>query len=109
MHKKTKVVLTGGGTAGHGMPHLALLSYFKQEGCELLYIGSKGIEKSLAESHRIPFKEISCGKLRRYFSLENFADMLNVVWGLLRSFFILVFYRPRVVFSKGGFVSVPVA
>ncbi len=104
-----KVVLTGGGTAGHVMLHLALIPEMKKRGWMLHYIGSKGIEKDLIEPTDIPFHVISTGKLRRYFSLQNFFDIFKVIIGTLQCFIILVRLRPQLVFSKGGFVSVPVA
>lgn len=104
-----KIVLTGGGTAGHVMLHLALLDKLKEQGWDPIYIGSRGIEKSLIEKTGIPFKTIMAGKLRRYLSIENFIDVFKVFYGTVQSFFILLMLRPRLVFTKGGFVSVPVA
>lgn len=109
MKQTPLIVLTGGGTAGHVMPCLALVPYLQDEGFDIYYIGSKGIEKKLIQDHGIKFKTISSGKLRRYFSFRNFLDIFNVIIGFLQSFIILVFNRPDVIFSKGGFVSVPVA
>ncbi|MFW7377866.1 MAG: undecaprenyldiphospho-muramoylpentapeptide beta-N-acetylglucosaminyltransferase [Oligoflexus sp.] len=104
-----KIVLTGGGTAGHVMPHIALLPYFKQNNLTPIYIGSKGIEKTLIEKQGVPFYQIQVGKLRRYFSIENLTDIFRLIIGLFQSFFLLVKIRPHIVYSKGGFVSVPVA
>ncbi|SME87735.1 undecaprenyldiphospho-muramoylpentapeptide beta-N-acetylglucosaminyltransferase [Pseudobacteriovorax antillogorgiicola] len=107
---KKKIVLTGGGTAGHVMPHIAMLPRYAKQGIEVHYIGSKGIEKKLMSSHeRVVFHQISAGKLRRYISLQNLIDVFKVAWGTIQSFFILAMIRPQLVFSKGGFVSVPVA
>jgi UDP-N-acetylglucosamine--N-acetylmuramyl-(pentapeptide) pyrophosphoryl-undecaprenol N-acetylglucosamine transferase len=104
-----KIVLTGGGTAGHVMPNLALLPRLRQEGWEIVYIGSRrGIEKDLLQPAGIPYYGIATGKLRRYFSLQNFTDPFRVVKGLAEATLLLRKLRPDVVFSKGGFVSVPV-
>jgi UDP-N-acetylglucosamine--N-acetylmuramyl-(pentapeptide) pyrophosphoryl-undecaprenol N-acetylglucosamine transferase len=105
----TKVVLTGGGTAGHVMPHLALLPLFEQAGWQPVYIGSRGIEKSIISHYSIPFYEIQVGKLRRYLSFENLLDVFRLVMGVVQAIFLIGRLRPHLVFSKGGFVSVPVA
>jgi UDP-N-acetylglucosamine--N-acetylmuramyl-(pentapeptide) pyrophosphoryl-undecaprenol N-acetylglucosamine transferase len=108
-HKKTRrLLLTGGGTAGHVMPHLALRQEFEHQKWELHYIGSKGIERDIILKEGIPFHCIAAGKLRRYVSVENAIDIFRVAWGTLQSLFILRRLRPFAVFSKGGFVSVPV-
>jgi UDP-N-acetylglucosamine--N-acetylmuramyl-(pentapeptide) pyrophosphoryl-undecaprenol N-acetylglucosamine transferase len=105
-----KIVLTGGGTAGHVMPNLALLPYLHAEGYDVHYIGSKqGIEKTLCEQAGIPYHVISTGKLRRYRSLRNLTDPFRVIGGFFGSFRILGKLKPLLIFSKGGFVSVPVA
>jgi UDP-N-acetylglucosamine--N-acetylmuramyl-(pentapeptide) pyrophosphoryl-undecaprenol N-acetylglucosamine transferase len=103
------VVLTGGGTAGHVMLHIALIPEMKKRGWQIHYIGSSGIEKELIEPLAIPFFVIASGKLRRYFSIKNFFDVFRIFWGIVQSFFILRSLKPDFVFSKGGFVSVPVA
>ncbi|RYZ57134.1 MAG: undecaprenyldiphospho-muramoylpentapeptide beta-N-acetylglucosaminyltransferase [Proteobacteria bacterium] len=105
----TKIVLTGGGTAGHVMPHIAMIPAYKRLGWELAYIGSFGIEKSLVEKEKIPYHSIQTGKLRRYFSLQNFTDVGRILWGFVQSVYLLQKLKPDLVFSKGGFVSVPVA
>jgi UDP-N-acetylglucosamine--N-acetylmuramyl-(pentapeptide) pyrophosphoryl-undecaprenol N-acetylglucosamine transferase len=105
----TKIVLTGGGTAGHVMPHLALLPRLREAGWDVHYVGSGGIEQDLITSAGIPFHRIQVGKLRRYLSIQNFIDILKVVLGTIQAFFVLLRLRPQIVFSKGGFVSVPVA
>jgi len=107
--RSIRIVLTGGGTAGHVVPHLALLPELRSRGWDVSYLGSAGIEKELALRAGIPFHQISVGKLRRYFSWRNFSDLFKVAWGLLQSLAVLLRLRPDVVFSKGGFVSVPVA
>lgn len=104
-----KIVLTGGGTAGHVTPNLALLPFLKDEGWEVIYIGSdKGIERSLIEAEEIPYYSIPTGKLRRYLSKENFSDMFRVVKGVTEAKKLIKELRPDLVFSKGGFVAVPV-
>lgn len=104
-----RIVLTGGGTAGHVTPNIALIPTLKDNGFEVFYIGSKGgIEQELIEAEGIPFYGISTGKLRRYFSLKNFTDPFRVVHGMGQARRILKKIKPDVIFSKGGFVSVPV-
>lgn len=104
-----KIVLTGGGTAGHVMPHLALLPLMRQRGWNVAYIGSSGIEKGIVTAAGIPFHQIATGKLRRYLSWQNITDLGRIVVGTLQAVFILLRLRPNIIFSKGGFVSVPVA
>ena len=104
-----KIVLTGGGTAGHVTPNMALIEYLKQKNYEIAYIGSiDGIEKGLIEGMKIPYFGISSGKLRRYFSWKNFTDPFRVIKGYFQAKKILKEIEPDVVFSKGGFVAVPV-
>ena len=104
-----RIVLTGGGTAGHVMPNLALVPELQRQGWEISYIGShNGIEKELLAQTGIPYYGIATGKFRRYFSLQNFTDPFRVIRGLFDAAAILRKLRPDVVFSKGGFVSVPV-
>ena len=107
--KKKKIVLTGGGTAGHVTPNIALLPHLKEAGYEVTYIGSvNGIEKELVRDCGIRYVGVPTGKLRRYFDLKNFTDPFRVAGGFLKARRFLKKYRPDVVFSKGGFVSVPV-
>lgn len=104
-----KIVLTGGGTAGHVTPNIALLPFLEKEGFEVSYIGSyEGIEKRLIEDFHLPYYGISTGRFRRYFDLKNFSDPLRVMKGYTQARTILKEIKPDVVFSKGGFVSVPV-
>lgn len=104
-----KIVMTGGGTAGHVTPNIALMPALKEAEYEISYIGSyNGIEKGLIESQHIPYYGISSGKLRRYFDLKNFSDPFKVIKGYRQSVSLLKKIKPDVVFSKGGFVSVPV-
>jgi UDP-N-acetylglucosamine--N-acetylmuramyl-(pentapeptide) pyrophosphoryl-undecaprenol N-acetylglucosamine transferase len=104
-----KIVLTGGGTAGHVTPNIALLPGLKKAGYEIYYIGSKdGMEKALIENEGIPYYGISAGKLRRYFDAKNFTDTLRIVKGFNEAIGVLRKIKPDIVFSKGGFVSSPV-
>lgn len=104
-----KIVMTGGGTAGHVTPNIALLPNLKNSGFEIFYIGSyQGMEKNLIEEQGITYYGISSGKLRRYFNLKNITDPARVIKGFFQAKKLLKKLRPDVVFSKGGFVSVPV-
>lgn len=104
-----KIVLTGGGTAGHVTPNIALLPRLKELGYEIHYIGSyDGMERKLIEQCRIPYYGIASGKLRRYFDWKNFSDPFKVLKGYGQARRLLKKLKPDVVFSKGGFVSVPV-
>lgn len=104
-----KIILTGGGTAGHITPNIALLPALKDLGYDIKYIGSKtGMEAELIKAQGIPYEGISSGKLRRYFDFKNFTDPFKVMKGLFEARRILKKFSPDVVFSKGGFVSVPV-
>ena len=105
-----RIVLTGGGTAGHVTPNIALIPGLKGRGYEIFYIGSyNGIEKKLIEDMNIPYYGISTGKLRRYFDLKNISDPFRVLKGIHEARQILKKIRPDIIFSKGGFVAVPVA
>ena len=104
-----KIVWTGGGTAGHVTPNLALLPSLREFGYEIHYIGSyNGIERKLIEGAGVDYDGISSGKLRRYFDLKNFSDPFRVLKGYAQAMRLIKKYRPDVVFSKGGFVAVPV-
>lgn len=104
-----RIVLTGGGTAGHVTPNIALLPKLRELGYDIQYIGSyNGIEKELIEPFGIPYHGISSGKLRRYFSLQNFTDPFRVLKGFREAKALIKQLKPDVIFSKGGFVSVPV-
>ncbi|MFN3926390.1 MAG: undecaprenyldiphospho-muramoylpentapeptide beta-N-acetylglucosaminyltransferase [Pseudanabaenaceae cyanobacterium] len=104
-----RIVLTGGGTAGHVNPNLALVPTLQQQGWSIFYIGSPtGIEKQLVTQAGIPFYGISAGKLRRYWSWQNLIDPFKVLKGIADAYWLLRQLRPNVVFSKGGFVTVPV-
>ena len=103
------IVLTGGGTAGHVTPNIALIPALKEAGYQISYIGSyDGIERKLIEDLGIPYYGISSGKLRRYFDWKNFSDPFRVIKGYGEAKKLLKNLNPNVVFSKGGFVSVPV-
>ncbi len=105
-----RIVLTGGGTAGHVTPHLAILPYLKKEGYDIHYIGTEnGIEHSMmAQYDFITYHAVKSGKLRRYFDVKNFTDPFRVIQGAFQSYKIIKKLKPDVCFSKGGFVSVPV-
>ena len=104
-----RIILTGGGTAGHVTPNIALLPRLKELQYDIHYIGSyNGIEKELIEQFGIPYHGISSGKLRRYFSLQNFTDPFRVIKGFGEAKKLIKLLEPDVIFSKGGFVSVPV-
>ncbi len=104
-----RIILTGGGTAGHVTPNIALLPRLRELNYDIHYIGSyQGIEKELIEQFGIPYHGISSGKLRRYFSLQNFSDPFRIVKGLSEANKLIKALKPDVIFSKGGFVSVPV-
>ncbi|WP_186579332.1 undecaprenyldiphospho-muramoylpentapeptide beta-N-acetylglucosaminyltransferase [Aquibacillus kalidii] len=105
-----RILFTGGGSAGHVIVNLAIIPTFQKEGWEIDYIGSKnGIERELiGRLDGVNYHPISTGKLRRYFSIENFKDPFKVLNGTLQAFRILGKKKPTVIFSKGGFVSVPV-
>ncbi|WP_010529824.1 undecaprenyldiphospho-muramoylpentapeptide beta-N-acetylglucosaminyltransferase [Lentibacillus jeotgali] len=105
-----RILFTGGGTAGHVIVNLALIPVFQKEGWEIDYIGSKdGIERRLIESlEGVTYHPISTGKLRRYISKENIKDPFKVLKGTMQAWHIIGKRKPAVVFSKGGFVSVPV-
>ena len=104
-----KIVLTGGGSAGHVTPNIALIPALRKAGYDIYYIGSyNGIEKKLIEDYNVPYFGIATGKLRRYFDPKNFTDPFRVLKGFAEAKKILKKIKPDIVFSKGGFVSVPV-
>jgi len=104
-----RIVLTGGGTAGHVTPNIALLPSLKEAGYEIYYIGSyEGIEKRLMADFDVQYYGIATGKFRRYFDLKNFSDPFRVIKGYREAKKILKQIKPDIIFSKGGFVSVPV-
>lgn len=104
-----RILLTGGGTAGHVTPNIALLPKLKELGYDIQYIGSyNGIEKDLITELGITYHGISSGKLRRYFSTQNFTDPFRVIKGFSQANKLVKTLKPDIIFSKGGFVSVPV-
>jgi len=104
-----RIILTGGGTAGHVTPNIALIPELQKRGFEIHYIGSKtGIEKELIGNFDIPYYGISSGKLRRYFDMKNFTDPFRIVKGYAEAKKLIKNIQPDVIFSKGGFVTVPV-
>ena len=104
-----RIVLTGGGTAGHVTPNIALIPKLQELGYDIHYIGSyDGIERKLIEDLDIPYYGIASGKLRRYFDVKNFSDPFRVIKGYGQARKLLKQLKPDVIFSKGGFVAVPV-
>lgn len=104
-----RIILTGGGTAGHVTPNIALLPRLKELDYDVQYIGSfDGIEKKLIEELSIPYYGIASGKLRRYFDPKNFSDPFKVIKGYFQARKLMKSLKPDVIFSKGGFVAVPV-
>lgn len=104
-----RIVFTGGGTAGHVTPNIALIQALQQENWEVAYVGSAdGIESGMMQALDIPFFAVSNGKLRRYLSLKNLLDPFKIIAGVMQSFWLFFKSKPDVVFSKGGFVAFPV-
>ncbi|WP_337019659.1 undecaprenyldiphospho-muramoylpentapeptide beta-N-acetylglucosaminyltransferase [Oceanobacillus massiliensis] len=108
--KKKRILFTGGGTAGHVIVNLALIPFYQDKGWEIDYIGSyNGIEpKLIGQLEGVTYHPISTGKLRRYISKENLKDPFKVIKGTMQAYRIIGKRKPSVIFSKGGFVSVPV-
>jgi UDP-N-acetylglucosamine--N-acetylmuramyl-(pentapeptide) pyrophosphoryl-undecaprenol N-acetylglucosamine transferase len=118
-HTPMKVLFTGGGTAGHVTPNVALIEELHGDGIRCDYVGSKnGIENEIisqlndspagSPQSKIAFHSIASGKLRRYFDWQNFTDPFRVILGFFQSLIICLKLRPDMVFSKGGFVAVPI-
>jgi UDP-N-acetylglucosamine--N-acetylmuramyl-(pentapeptide) pyrophosphoryl-undecaprenol N-acetylglucosamine transferase len=112
--KEIRLAFTGGGSGGHAMPAFSMVEtvkeYFDKNNieCRILYIGSKnGIESGISKKYEVDFRSISTGKLRRYFSLKNFTDIFRIFAGLFQSMALLNKFKPVLLFSTGGFVSVP--
>ncbi len=104
-----KILLTGGGTAGHVIPNIALMPSLKEAGFSISYIGSKdGMEKDILKDYDIPYYGVSVGKLRRYFDTKNFTDGFRILKGVEEANRIVRKIKPDIIFSKGGFVSFPV-
>ena len=105
-----RIVLTGGGTAGHVTPNMALIPRLLEDGWDVHYIGAAdSVEQNLiGQFPQVTFHTVAVGKLRRYFDVKNFSDPFRVVKGVFQARSIIHKLKPNVVFSKGGFVSVPV-
>jgi len=105
-----RIVLTGGGSAGHVTPNLALIPRLLEDGWEIHYIGTEnGIERSLiAGVEHVTYHSVKSGKLRRYLDIKNLTDPFKVMYGVGQSVHIISKLKPNVIFSKGGFVSVPI-
>lgn len=105
-----KIIMTGGGTAGHVMVNKVLIPELIKSGWQIIYIGShKGIEMEMIESlDSVKYYGISTGKLRRYFSVQNFLDVFRILKGIIEGWWLIGKHKPNVVFSCGGYVSVPV-
>lgn len=105
----SKIVFTGGGTAGHVTPNIALIDELQAQGWQIDYVGSPdGVEKDMITAINIPYHTVSSGKLRRYFSWKNFLDPLKILLGIGQAYKLMRKLKPDVVFSKGGFVAFPV-
>lgn len=105
-----KIVFTGGGTAGHAMVNTVLIPYLQKKECKITYVGSKrGMEKAMiSEIDNVRYYSISTGKLRRYISFENFTDIFRLGKGIIEAWRILKKEKPQLIYSSGGYVSVPV-
>ncbi len=105
-----KIVMTGGGTGGHVTPNLALIPRLQADGWEVHYIGAaNSVEQELiSKVPNVQYHSVAVGKLRRYFDPKNFSDPFRVIKGVAQAIRIIGKIKPNVVFSKGGFVSVPV-
>jgi UDP-N-acetylglucosamine--N-acetylmuramyl-(pentapeptide) pyrophosphoryl-undecaprenol N-acetylglucosamine transferase len=107
-----KIVLVGGGTGGHVFPLLNLTKFLETRYPETIFhwIGeAESIESKVTGENQIPFSPIVCGKLRRYFSPQTLLMPFQVLTGVVQSIIILRREKPTVIFSKGGYVSLPVA
>ena len=104
-----RIVLTGGGSAGHVTPHLALLPHLLEEGYDVHYFGTEdGIEHKMMTLPGVTYHAIKSGKLRRYHDWKNFTDPFRVIAGVFQASRLMKELNPDICFSKGGFVSVPV-
>ncbi|PJD93313.1 MAG: undecaprenyldiphospho-muramoylpentapeptide beta-N-acetylglucosaminyltransferase [Legionella sp.] len=104
-----RIMMTGGGSAGHVTPNLALIPELQAQGWTIDYVGSEqGVERNMVESAHIPYHAIRTGKLRRYFSWQNFLDPFHVLVGTVQAYCLIRKLKPHVIFSKGGFVALPV-
>ena len=108
--RPTRILIAGGGTGGHVLPAIAVIEELRRRKVphELLWVGGKnGVERRLANENDVPFVAISTGKLRRYLSFQNFVDVLRVPVGIVSGWWQVRKFRPDVIFSTGGAVSVP--
>jgi len=107
---KIKILLTGGGTAGHIWPIIAISErLMTNKRVQVLYVGShSGPEGEIAKRFGVPYRNIYVGKWRSYLSLSNFWDLFKTFFGLIQSYFLLVFFKPDIVFAKGGYVTFPI-
>lgn len=110
-----KILLTGGGTGGHFYPLIAVAEEINRIAREerlvqpkLYYAAPTQYDEAALFENGIEFKKIPAGKVRRYFSFKNVSDLFVTIWGILRATWMLLFLRPQVIFSKGGFASVPI-
>ena len=109
MKKKIKIIFTGGGSSGHVTPSLPLISSLKNKNIDIFYVGSKkGIEYSIIKTLKIPYYAITVGKLNRYWTWKNLLTPFQLLIGIIQSFLICRKIKPNVIFSKGGFVALPV-
>ncbi|WP_342219964.1 undecaprenyldiphospho-muramoylpentapeptide beta-N-acetylglucosaminyltransferase [Rickettsiella endosymbiont of Miltochrista miniata] len=109
MKKKIKIIFTGGGSSGHVTPSLPLISALQNKGIDIFYIGSKkGIEHTLIKPLKIPYYAITTGKLHRYWTWKNLLTPFQLLIGTMQSLLICRKIKPDVIFSKGGFVALPV-
>lgn len=105
-----QLLVVGGGSAGHVIPALPVIAAMQQAGAEVTFVGThSGLEEELVASAGVTFHAISAGKFRRYFSWQNFTDLFRIGVGVVQAFFFIGRCKPDVVFSKGGFVSFPIA
>lgn len=105
-----KIILTGGGTAGHITPILPIIEILKRNArIDYLYVGSRnGIEKEITQKNDIKFYGLVVGKRRNYISISNVIDLFKIFIGLIQSYFLLTNFRPEVIFAKGGYVTFPI-
>jgi UDP-N-acetylglucosamine--N-acetylmuramyl-(pentapeptide) pyrophosphoryl-undecaprenol N-acetylglucosamine transferase len=107
--EKKKIIITGGGSGGHVTPLEAVVENLSRDDFDILYVGSgNNFEIQMAERQKINYKKILVGKYRRYFSWQNFIDLFKVKIGIWQSIFIIMLFRPNVIFAKGGYVTLPV-
>lgn len=107
-NQRKPIVITGGGSAGHVIPALPVVDLLLAQGAAVHFIGTRsGLERGYLGSRDITFHGIAAGKLRRYFSWQNFTDLFRIAWAVFQSLRLLLRLKPSVLFSKGGFVSLP--